>query len=383
METSDTHDTMPTESIFPNLRFEGGDVVFHLSKEKQDILILPSTLLLTQSEWFKASLRWQEPKLVSNTTNPTWHYRLLYDPSVSTWTLQSMKDPLDMANEKWFSLPAPKDISLVYTSDIPSRTFHPSPSNMTSVVKARERAVQSYKLLFAILLKQRVDLEALDISDLACRIANMIPIAEFYQLLGPLKVMIEALLCRNIDLDTDIIEHPAFYLEIGSLLRSRFIFEEAMRHFVGRADEMRRPARRQEYQTLSPKIKLLALKKELELRRLLADMNHKLLKLNALELPSPIFASRRPTMREETRFLARAIWQDWLAAKYPCTCKTVHERWWRLPAVDRDRANPALEVVDLLLGVRAAENSVYVRAVQQASGAPKHCGKRQSQQRRP
>ena len=37
------------------------------------------------------------------------------------------------------------------------------------------------------------------------------------------------------------------YLEIGSVLSSRSIFEKAMRHFIDRADEVRGLARRQEH----------------------------------------------------------------------------------------------------------------------------------------
>lgn len=78
------------ESSTP-LRFEGGDVVLHLSETKADTFILPSKQLIAQSDWFKASLKWQKPRLQPTASISIWQYGLVFDPSIETWTLQSME----------------------------------------------------------------------------------------------------------------------------------------------------------------------------------------------------------------------------------------------------------------------------------------------------
>ena len=341
-ETGECQKTMPVEPSVPDLRLEGGDVVFHLSEEEQDIMILPSELLISRSDWFKASLGWQQPQLRPGATVQSWHYGLIYDLSISTWTLQSMEKDCDETSEKWFCLPAQKWFPSIYTTRIPYRGEYLPVDDILPAVDARRQAVRTHKLLLTILLDESVaGLEALEIADLAPQVGNMLSIAEYYQLLEALTSKFIILLSQKAKLDDDILEHPAFYLEVGAMLRSRSMFEEAMRHFVGRANETM-PLYKHEVTAvpwtferhegslargafrewrLSPEIKDLAEKKRLDLLAFLSSLEQRLLNLSSPEMHTPLFTFRLwdRTIRQETRFLARAVWLDWVTANSPAT----------------------------------------------------------------
>ena len=325
------------EPLTPSLRFEGGDVILHMSQDEEDVLILPSKLIMSRSKWFNASLlRWQKPDLQPGATVPTWHYGLVYDPSMSTWTLEAMEGS-NVSNEEWFCLPTEKHIPSLYTTRLPCRSEHHHTHELLSAVNAREQVVQSHRLLFAILLDQHTGLDILEMPELAFHIANLLCLAEYYDLLEALMPRFKALLYERHDFDDDIMNFPEFYLGVGEMLRSRYVFEEAMRHYVGRADDMNPNAFRYqakgvvpsashsvpvgsvlERSPLSQETENLALKKTAEHRQFLWNMDRLLLNVNEnLDIPWSTFAgsSYDPTIRQETRFLARSVWREWLLAR--------------------------------------------------------------------
>ena len=112
------------DSPTSHLRVRGGDVVLQLSGEEQDTLLLHSKFLVQHSDWFKASLnlKWHKPQIRKGATIPSWHYGLVFDASMLTWTLQSM--PMDLANEdgeKWFGLPKSRRLPKLYSTRMASR----------------------------------------------------------------------------------------------------------------------------------------------------------------------------------------------------------------------------------------------------------------------
>ena len=66
-------------------RYEYGDLVVHLSNDKGDTLVLPTSVLTENSKWFEAVLkRWQKPALAEGTSVVTWRLGLTYDPEIQT-----------------------------------------------------------------------------------------------------------------------------------------------------------------------------------------------------------------------------------------------------------------------------------------------------------
>lgn len=307
------------------LRFEGGDVVLHLSKTKADTLVLPSKQLIAHSDWFKASLKWQEPRLQPTASIPIWQYGLVFDPSIETWTLQSMEKGVEENKDELSSSADQKSLpTLLSTMELSGGDdAHTGTMNVEDV---HAKCVEAHKLVFALLFDQPFCLEGPEITKSALMIDIALDLLEYYQLLKPLKRKFEAGLRTNANLRYDIADKPIYYLTIGELLRSRPVFEEAMRHFVGRGF-LNASLRPFSSTLLSSPTALLAYKKHCGLLSLLANLSQSLQTVPTLGLPAPIFANPayRPSIREETRFLARAIWLDWLAAK---SASTVEQCAW-------------------------------------------------------
>lgn len=71
-------------------RFERGDLVVRLSSVVNDILILPTSLLIEKSKWFEAALtRWQEPALAKGACVLTYQLGLTYHADLQSWSLSS------------------------------------------------------------------------------------------------------------------------------------------------------------------------------------------------------------------------------------------------------------------------------------------------------
>ena len=246
-------------------------------------MIIPSQLLISGSGLFKASLEWQLPWMHHGATVPTWHYGLIYDRALSTWTLESMQEEVGVTHNDWVSSPLGKRHPRLYVSIIPSRCEHLS--HLDRDTEAQEEAIVAHKYLLAILLNERTDLGTLEIFKLAITVGNMMSLAEYYQLSESLNLKFECLLHRHPDLDKDILAHPAFYLGIGEIFRSGYLYKEAMRHFVSRNAESSH-IRYSSWTngptyngcpTLSAATVELAHTKEIELRAILADLDRYLL----------------------------------------------------------------------------------------------------------
>lgn len=63
--------------------------------------------------------------------------------------------------------------------------------------------------------------------------ADVVVLADFYQLLPALGKRIEQNLKAQWGSDSDVVENTAFYLGFSEMLQSQGLFKEAMRHFVG------------------------------------------------------------------------------------------------------------------------------------------------------
>ena len=189
--------------------------------------------------------------------------------------------------------------------------------------------MQAHKFLFAVLLEQPSVLKDVDVSKTVIQVANVVILAEYYQLLDRLRPVFEKMLTNDPKLDEDIILHPPFYLALAEFLHSRHIYEEAMRHFVGRGNTFLSPLSVGSFthrttihrNKISQETLLLAHKKHTELLAMLSRLLKDLQTLQCLHLHSPLFANYpdsphwpQPTIRERTRFLARTVWLDWVAA---------------------------------------------------------------------
>ena len=277
------------------LRFGGGDVIFYLSDEKEDIAVIPKAFLTAQLKWFEASLRWRKAEVRHGATIPIYRYGLIYDPLISTWTLESMKEDHEVVNDKWFSMPDEGYILHTYAMRTPCRNRDLGFEDVDYSYAAHREAIIPHKMLFALLLNQPVELELLEIDDLSIQVANFISLREYYQLTESLKVKCEGLLRRNIHLDCEIARMPAFYLGISEILRSRFVYAEATRHFVGLANRIKSKMAKRAHTcaTISAATKDLARTKTIELQRNLEKLKYDLFFLiNGTDGPSPTFTSR-------------------------------------------------------------------------------------------
>ena len=306
----------------PRLRFEGGDVVVHLSTKSEDTLVLPSSRLIAHSEWFKTSINWQGPQLKSKASVPVRQYGLVFDPVVETWTIQSIQGGAeDIEESPSFSL-------------------------------ERTQCVQAHKIIFELLLEGK-SFEDLSISHTAVDNDHLPVLLEFYQLFRDLSSRLEARFRTSKTLRSQILRNPCVYLFLAELLRCRAVYEEAMRHFVGRTEDMsydrthmfpqpdtesfhgrlnykghelNSGSRGKNYvynliqKFMSSETQALAQKLHLQLVRNLSELNRHLQNcvLDAHSGYSSFMLARGPGVMDDcTFFLARAAWLDWLSREVP------------------------------------------------------------------
>ncbi len=311
IQSVDRQGATRAESSKPIFRFEGGDAIIHLSRNNHDTLILPSSRLITQSEWFGASLKWRKPLSQLDASVPIRRYGLVFDVSMRRLTLQSMEKRLEN-DDKFFSLPRQHAIlGPSSCGPIPRRT-----DLVFSVQNARWLCVQVHKILFSLLLGQPC-MEHLIERGWPLGSNHIFALAEYHQLFPALTSKVEALFRASQNLRKHIMLYPSHYLVLSETLRSRLLYEEAMRHFVGRFDSAYFNSN---HRFLSEKTKLLAYKKHTELVRDLSKLSFLIEGRYTLNnLPTPAFPvpNQDLTMREEIRFLARAVWCEWLAINGP------------------------------------------------------------------
>lgn len=186
-----------------------------------------------------------------------------------------------------------------------------------SVTDVHAACVQAHRFVFGLVFDQHTCTKPRKIKNFKLMIEVVFVLLEYYQLSKPLRWKFETALRTNANQKDNIADKPIFYLTIGELLRSRPVFEEAMRHFVGRGHSFQPTHCPSPWTLLRPSTALLAYKKLSQHLSLLSELSQSLQTIQILNLPNPIFADpvHRPSIREETRFLARAIWLDWLAAR--------------------------------------------------------------------
>lgn len=166
-------------------------------------------------------------------------------------------------------------------------------------------------MLFALVFELRIGFA--EVSEVASLIADVLVLAEFYQLMPLLSDSIEKTLKTQWNIDGDVVENLAFYLSISEMLQSRVLFEEAMRHFVGSGQY------RIKERHLNPLTSCLAYQKAFELQERLLELKRAIETID-LQLPAPFLipdSNRGRGPKQEAIFLARALFLDWLSAESP------------------------------------------------------------------
>lgn len=182
-----------------------------------------------------------------------------------------------------------------------------------SVAEAHQLAIKEHVIFLAFLFNRQVDRGDMLGDNWNQCLADVAVLADFYGSLPAVASRIEAAMLETGDIWKDIGYDPAFYLGLGSLIRSRLIFEDAMRHFVGQESFDFRGF----HSSLPSRVKLLAQSKQIELLKAMATADYSLSNID-IGIKSPFWKrtlfSNESTQRQNARFLAKAVWLDWLAA---------------------------------------------------------------------
>lgn len=102
--------------------------------------------------------------------------------------------------------------------------------------EARQESVVEHKILFALLYKIEIELEADDMRTTMARISNIIALAEYYEFLPAVAPQTSKLLKDLPDIWKWVAAAPAAFIAIANKLRDFELFADAVRHFAGRDD---------------------------------------------------------------------------------------------------------------------------------------------------
>lgn len=104
---------------------------------------------------------------------------------------------------------------------------------MDLVTKLRETAIVDHKLLFALLYRRPVQLPDHGATSELLRIANIVALAEYYELLPAVAGDLTKLLLDVPSLWKEVATKPLFFLALAKKLRCQVLFADAVRHIAG------------------------------------------------------------------------------------------------------------------------------------------------------
>ncbi|KAF2099857.1 hypothetical protein NA57DRAFT_55795 [Rhizodiscina lignyota] len=215
-----------TENKFPC--YEDGDVIISLSARPEDMLVLHSAILKLSSEFFRASLSepWIQNKIVGTKTCGNVQIPLVrYE-----WEF----------SDKTFDKGIGGDCGMLIGKTLETdpahrcRPPHDSPVDLDFAKENYREVLLGYKLAFALLYQQdccSVLSPLINSAHPALIIAELVRCASvlgfLHSISGPLTVLI---LEPSNGIWKYICSYGEVFLSIACLLRSRAIFEEALRH---------------------------------------------------------------------------------------------------------------------------------------------------------
>ncbi|KAI9722745.1 MAG: hypothetical protein M1812_001676 [Candelaria pacifica] len=223
--------------------FQDGDVTISLSPSDEGKLVLHSTQLQQGSEFFKAGLnpRWSSNKIMSGITAggtsldpPKIRYELCLDEDGQDWFLigkVSESSPEDRKTDiKRFNL-LRRQRKAVNPSEAPRADCEGF--RFLDAKNPFSEVVRDHRNLFALLYGRKLRLRSLTAAkDI---LANLVYLAEVYGCLPAVSKPIERCIIQSgLAGYKAIAKHPCFYLNLAAKIRSRSIFEEAIRHAVGK-----------------------------------------------------------------------------------------------------------------------------------------------------
>ncbi len=144
-------------------------------------------------------------------------------------------------------------------------------------------------------------------------LANVAVLADYYGMMPTIAPVLEAALWDYQGLWESVSRHSAFYLGLAYMIRSREIFEDALRHSTGLGLDCSPPLRRS---VLPVDVVALCAVKHSELLMRITSLDQALANID-FNINKPFFRKgpwvHGNTRRDNARFLARSIWLDWLA----------------------------------------------------------------------
>lgn len=94
-------------------------------------------------------------------------------------------------------------------------------------------SAEEHKLLFALAYNREVHLDDCELEATVLRIANIVAMAEYWDLLPKVASQLVQYLLAMPGLWKDVAAFPLLYLALGKKLRSTEIYSDALRHFIG------------------------------------------------------------------------------------------------------------------------------------------------------
>ncbi|KAI9701897.1 MAG: hypothetical protein M1836_001241 [Candelina mexicana] len=252
-------------SKFP--AFEDGDVTISLSPSDEGKLVVHSTKLRQSSKFFDASLseRWSSSKFSNGITTagaglnpPKIRYELCLDDDGQDWFL------VRKASESSTRAGRRKDIkrfNLLHRQ--PGKEVDPVDAPRLDCEGVRylnetnpfSEVVRDHRNLFALLYNAKVRLRSPDIAQDI--LANVVYWADIYGCLPAISQPIERCIIQSCHAGYDAIaQHPCFYLNLAAKIRSRQIYEEAIRHAVGRYESLTQRERTSLTNDVAAKVRL-------------------------------------------------------------------------------------------------------------------------------
>ncbi|KAI9770648.1 MAG: hypothetical protein M1835_006536 [Candelina submexicana] len=293
-------------SKFP--AFEDGDVTISLSPSEEGKLVLHSTKLRQCSKFFDAGLseRWSSSKYSNGITTtgsaglsaPKIRYELCLDDDGQDWFLIRKASESSTRDDrrkdiKRFNLPHRQPLKIEDPVDVPrlgcEGVRYLKETNPFSEV------VRDHRNLFALLYNAKVRLRSPDTAkDI---LGNVVYLADVYGCLPSISHPIERCIIQSGHAGYDgIVQHPCFYLNLATKIRSRLIFEEAIRHAVGRYESLKQRERMSLTDDIAAKVRL---KRD----QLLVKVSHVRQQISTLE---GCLSAEDPDT-----WLAAAIFRDW------------------------------------------------------------------------
>ncbi len=285
--------------------FEDGDVTVSLSPSAT--LILHSAQLQHGSKFFNAGLsqNWSSNKLSDRATmgstgqdRSTKRYELSLDEEGHEWFLIGTGSETSIEDRqkdiRRFNL-SKRDSVDVYPGDAATHTLTCEGLRHMSAQNPFSDVLRAHWDLFALIYDQKLRFRSPKAAKLI--LSNIVFLADMYECLPAISKPLEHCIILSSHAGyKDIAEHPCFYLNLAAKVRSTLIYEEAIRHAIGRWDNLSVKSRN----SLADDVASQARSKREQLHLKVAHVRKRISKLEgwlSSELPNS--------------WLAAAIFRDW------------------------------------------------------------------------